>query len=102
MKLRTRQMPNGLWICEGRRWWQRVWRAVGFREYDTKLAIERGARAKTIELLPPGDPHYVTCWHIADRFALQVMRDAESLLGREVSEQPIEAPQQQFWAGKRR
>jgi hypothetical protein len=76
MQLRVRELANGMWVCEAKRWWHK-WRAVEVVNY-----YQRGGIGKLIYTHGVGSPEYAWCWKHSEHKALGVMRLVESVLGR--------------------
>lgn len=83
MKIRVRNLPNGKWICEVRRWYWLSWRAAAFREYDTGLSIKRDKICKAFNPEIAGSAHYPTCWHDTADQAEKVRQEVVSFFNLE-------------------
>ena len=78
MKTRVRQMPNGKWLCEVKRWLWPSWRAAGFGTYPSGFSTKQGRDVMYFKPIKPADDHYPCLWHDTEADAKKVMLDVIS------------------------
>lgn len=76
MELRTRELPNGKWITEARRWFG--WRGVYLQPTFTRGSFEVGKGIRWADFPRPGSIHYELSWHETEQDALAHLNEVRS------------------------
>ena len=83
MKLRVRQLANGKWMLEAKRWHDFGWKGVRIdRSTTTRGAAQLGVfNLPMLSFEDAGSVHYTLTWHSSQQSAINAMNEARSLLG---------------------
>lgn len=84
MKLRIREMPNGKWILECKRWHDFKWSGLRIDKVNTVGASKAGVfDLPRLCVESPASVHYPLTWHDHKTGVYAAKREAISLLGIE-------------------
>jgi hypothetical protein len=83
MKLRVRQLANGKWLLEAKRWHDFGWKGARIdRSRTTRAAAEVGVfDLPAISIEAPGSIHYPLTWYASEHAATMALNDARAILG---------------------
>lgn len=81
MKTRVRQLANGKWVCEIKRWHELRWKSAYLMCLQSRQSMENGHQALMLCVRAPGDTHYSTMWKVTRSEAEAVQRDILAYAG---------------------
>jgi hypothetical protein len=80
--IRIRELENGMWVAEAKKWYWFKWRAISIGEYDTMVSLRNGRRAEYVRFYKQGSDHYPTMWKPTFDDAFEVVKKYVSFLGK--------------------
>jgi hypothetical protein len=82
MKFRTRQLPNGKWAVEVKRWHDINWKGAYVDRMTTGGSLQSGARSVPVmSVEAPGSIHYPLTWHANEAHAQAEVNELMSIAG---------------------
>lgn len=90
MKTRVRELADGRWVCEVKRWWHGWHGAIIETPYSTLVALHQEKQLRVVRAFAPGSGHYSICIR-SKAEALRVKSEADALFGVGATEQAKES-----------